>query len=127
MSLRMITTFVLAFVLASFPLCDSNCFSQSTSTQVVFLDFDSGVECPQVYTNAMREEIQEILEGYFRGFDVEFSLVQPTSGKFSTILFNEGANLAEDVDSAWNSCGWKIISSATNHWVVMRNSTCAQF
>jgi len=61
-----------------------------TATQVVFLDFDSGNEHDLVYTDAMQEEIQEILEGYFRGFQVEFSTTQPSAGEFSTIVFNEG-------------------------------------
>lgn len=69
------------------------------SSQVVFLDFDTGKDSSFVYTQKQRDEIQANMEDIFAGFDVGFTQTLP-NGDFSTIFFNTGATggLAEDID-----------------------------
>lgn len=69
------------------------------STQMVFLDFDSGKDGNLDYTPAIRDAVQTELERICERFDVSFTQTMP-SGEFSTLVFNEGGlgGLAEDID-----------------------------
>ena len=69
-------------------------------TQMVFLDFESGVDGTIGYTPAIRDEIQASLEVIFEDFSVVFVQSNP-GGMFSTIVFNAGGpggGVAEDID-----------------------------
>ena len=69
------------------------------SSQIVFLDFDSGKDSSFVYTQTQRDEIQSNMESIYAGFDVAFTQTLP-SGDFSMVVFNAGGagGLAEDID-----------------------------
>lgn len=70
------------------------------STQVVFLDFDSGDDGNFNYTPAIRDAIQAEVENIYERFNVSFTQVIP-GGDFSTLFFNEGGvggGLAMDTD-----------------------------
>jgi hypothetical protein len=69
------------------------------AAQVVFLDFDSGTDGAIVYSGAMRNSIEALMEGHYADFDVSMTQVLP-GGSFSTITFNSGGagGLAEQID-----------------------------
>jgi hypothetical protein len=70
------------------------------STQVVFLDFESGDNGQIDYTPSLRAQIIAELQIIYQDFDVQFTQTLPT-GDFSTIVFNEGGfggGTAEDID-----------------------------
>jgi hypothetical protein len=80
---------------ALFAACSSVAFAQQT----VFLDF-SGMEGSIVYTTAMKDDIETIMDGIYADFDFTFTQTAPMAGPFSTITFNSGGTggLASKID-----------------------------
>ena len=79
------------------------CFAGITTAhaaQVVFLDFDSGSDGAIVYSGAMRDQIEALMEGHYADFDIIVTQVAPGAGDFSTVTFNAGGagGLASQVD-----------------------------
>ena len=69
------------------------------TSQVVFLDFDSGEDKTIEYTQQRRDAIQAEMESIYQRFSVSFVQSNP-GGQFSAIVFNEGnpGGVAEDID-----------------------------
>jgi hypothetical protein len=69
-------------------------------TQVVFLDFDSGMDGIIDYTPTMRDDTEALMDGHYSLFDFSFTQTAPGVGDFSTITFNAGSagGLAEHID-----------------------------
>lgn len=65
----------------------------TSTTQVVYLDFDSSqsvlVADDHVYTPAERDAIQSMIEEDYASFQVQVTQTVPTSGPYVTLLFNE--------------------------------------
>ena len=59
------------------------------ATQMVYLDFDTGTDGAVVYTPAMRDQIEALMEGHYADFDVSMTQSIP-GGDYSTIFFNSG-------------------------------------
>ena len=76
------------------------CVSAAHAQQVVLLDFDTGTDGNIIYTQTMRDDIQDLMEGHYVDFNVSFTQTTPTSGDFSTLFFNSGVpgGLADQVD-----------------------------
>lgn len=73
--------------------------TSANATQVVLLDFDSGTDGSIVYSGAMRDQIEALMEGHYASFDVTMTQTSP-GGSFSTITFNKGiaGGLADQID-----------------------------
>ncbi len=75
--------------------------SVAEATQLVFLDFDSRTGAGEVaYTPEQRSAILGNVEADYALFDFDFTLIQPTSGDYSTLFFNDGmgGGLADGID-----------------------------
>lgn len=74
--------------------------SAAHAQQVVLLDFDTGTDGTINYTQIMRDDIQDLMEGHYEDFNVSFTQITPASGDFSTLFFNSGnpGGLASKVD-----------------------------
>ncbi|NEP11132.1 MAG: PEP-CTERM sorting domain-containing protein [Symploca sp. SIO2C1] len=69
--------------------------------QLVYLDFDSQTDPSEIqYTSEQRNAILSNLDIDYALFDVDFTLIQPSSSLFSTLFFNDGPSfgLAEQID-----------------------------
>ena len=74
--------------------------TKADAAQVVLLDFDTGTDGSILYTAAMRDDVEALMEGHYAAFDFSFTQVTPATGDFSTIFFNAGVGggLAEHTD-----------------------------
>ncbi len=74
--------------------------SAAHAQQVVLLDFDTGTDGNINYTQAMRDDIQDLAEGHYADFNLSFTQTTPASGDFSTLFFNSGnpGGLASKLD-----------------------------
>lgn len=68
--------------------------------QVLYLDFDSGVDGNIVYTAAMRDAIRDQIAAYYADFNVSVTNTLPGAGPFSKVTFNAGGTggVAQHID-----------------------------